>query len=72
MTPYVASFALTAHLPLGTALALIAAPSLLIAVIMQFLARVRRKLGVETMARPAAQTAPEAITAAHPPLILYD
>jgi len=50
MTPYVASFALTAHLPLGTALTMIAAPSLLIAVIMQFLARVRRKLGVEAMA----------------------
>jgi len=47
MTPWIASYALVAKLPLGTALALIAAPSLLIAVIMQVLARVRRRLGVE-------------------------
>ena len=49
MTPLVASYALTAHLPLGVALALVAAPSALIAVIMQFLARVRRNLNVEAM-----------------------
>jgi AAHS family 4-hydroxybenzoate transporter-like MFS transporter len=49
MTPFVASYALTSHLPLGVALALVAVPSLLIAVIMQVLARVRRTLNVEAM-----------------------
>jgi AAHS family 4-hydroxybenzoate transporter-like MFS transporter len=49
MTPFIASYALTAHLPLGIALALVAAPSVLVAVIMQFLARVRRQLNVEAM-----------------------
>jgi AAHS family 4-hydroxybenzoate transporter-like MFS transporter len=47
MTPLIASYALVAHLPLGVALALVAAPSVLVAVIMQFLARVRRQLNVE-------------------------
>jgi len=46
ITPVIASYALVAQLPLGVAVALMAAPSVLIAVIMQFLARVRRQLNV--------------------------